>query len=406
MRPHAVTGPPCPVVPTCQIPMEPTRLPNPRLHETMSRLEDRVKIKDSCARSLLLVAALLASACAPEPLTPTSDVATGEAGQRIFAPDPREVHFSELRMLTDGGENAEAYFSFDSSRLVFQSTRPPFGCDQIFVMDADGSEPRLASTGQGRTTCAYFLPGDDRILYSSTHLGDPECPPKPDFSRGYVWPIDPNYDIFTANPDGSEVVRLSDTPGYDAEATVSPRGDRIVFTSMRDGDLDIYSMNLDGSEVLRLTDEIGYDGGPFYSPDGTKIVYRARHPSEAEEIEDYQTLLAEGLIRPSKLEVWVMDADGTNQREVPDLGVAAFGPFFHPSGEQIIFSSNYGDPTGREFNLFMVNLDGSGLEQITFTEGFDGFPMWAPDGSTFVFCSNRHNSKQGETNVFVTTWKP
>jgi Tol biopolymer transport system component len=354
---------------------------------------------------MVLVTALLASACAPEPPTPTPDVATGEASRRFFDPDPREVHFSELRMLTDGGENAEAYFSFDSSQLVFQSTRPPYGCDQIFVMDTTGSEPQLASTGQGRTTCAYFLPGDERILYSSTHLGNLECPPKPDYSRGYVWPIDPNYDIFTANPEGSEVVRLTDAPGYDAEATVSPRGDRIVFTSMRDGDLDIYSMNLDGSDVLRLTHEIGYDGGPFYSPDGTKIVYRARHPSDPEEITDYQTLLADGLIRPSKLEVWVMDADGTNKREITDLGVAAFGPFFHPSGDRIIFSSNHGDPAGREFNLFMVNLDGSGLEQITFTEGFDGFPMWAPDGSTFVFCSNRHNSREGETNVFVTTWR-
>ncbi len=371
----------------------------------MSRLEAPVKPQMSKTLVLLLSVVSLTVSCAPAPPSDTSESTTQEPAPRLFAPDPREVHFSELRMLTDGGENAEAYFSFDGSQLVFQSTRPPYGCDQIFVMDAYGSEPQVASTGQGRTTCGYFLPGDDRILYSSTHLGNPECPPKPDFSRGYVWPIDPNYDIFTADPDGSDVARLTEAPGYDAEATVSPRGDRIVFTSMRDGDLDIYSMNLDGSDVLRLTDEIGYDGGPFYSPDGTKIVYRARHPSDAEEIADYQTLLSDGLIRPSKLEVWVMDADGSNKRQITDLGVAAFGPFFHPSGEKIIFSSNYGDPAGREFNLFMVNLDGSGLEQITFSDGFDGFPMWAPDGSTFVFCSNRHNSREGETNVFVTTWK-
>jgi Tol biopolymer transport system component len=324
---------------------------------------------------------------------------------RSILPDPRETHFGELRMLTDGGENAEAYFSFDSSRLIFQSTRPPFDCDQIFVLGVDGGEPELASTGLGRTTCAYFMPGDQRVLYASTHLGKPECPPKPDYSRGYVWPIDPNYDIYTARPDGSDVEKLTDTAGYDAEATVSPLGDRIVFTSMRDGDLDIYSMNLDGTDVVRLTDEIGYDGGPFFSPDGTTIVYRARHPSDPEEIRDYQALLADGLIRPSKLEVWVMDADGSNKRPITDLGVAAFAPFFDPSGTRIIFSSNYGDPTGREFDLFMVNIDGTGLEQITFSEGFDGFPMWAPDGKTFVFCSNRHNSQQGETNVFVTTWQ-
>jgi Tol biopolymer transport system component len=181
-------------------------------------------------------------------------------------------------------------------------------------------------------------------------------------------------------------------------------GDRIVFTSTRDGDLDIYSMNLDGSDVIRLTDTIGYDGGPFYSPDGSTIVYRAHHPSEPSEIEDYQALLADGLIRPSKLEIWVMDADGSNKRQITDLGVASFAPYFHPSGEKIIFSSNYGDPAGREFNLWMVNLDGSDLEQITFSEGFDGFPMWARDGKTFVFCSNRHDSRPGETNVFVTEW--
>jgi Tol biopolymer transport system component len=323
----------------------------------------------------------------------------------VHQPDPRETHFGELRMLTDGGENAEAYFSFDSSRLIFQSTRPPFECDQIFTMNRDGSEQRVVSTGTGRTTCAYFLPGDQRILYSSTHLGNPECPPKPDFSRGYVWPIDANYDLFTAAPDGSDIVRLTETPGYDAEATVSPLGDRIVFTSMRDGDLDIYSMNIDGSDVIRLTDSLGYDGGPFFSPDGSKIVFRARHPSDPDEIADYSALLAGGLIRPSKLEVWVMDADGSNKRQITDLGVAAFAPFFHPSGSKIIFSSNYGDPTGREFEIFMVNLDGTGLEQITFSEGFDGFPMFSPDGEKLVFCSNRHNSAEGETNVFVTTWK-
>jgi Tol biopolymer transport system component len=224
-------------------------------------------------------------------------------------------------------------------------------------------------------------------------------------SRGYVWPIYEGYEIYTALPDGTDIVNITNTPGYDAEATVSPAGDRIVFTSMRDGDLDIYSMNLDGSDVVRLTDAIGYDGGPFYSPDGSKIVYRARHPEDPQEIEDYQALLSDGLIRPSKLEIFVMNADGTDKRQITDLGVAAFAPFFHPSGEKIIFSTNYGDPAGREFDLWMVDLDGENLEQITFTEGFDGFPMWSPDGSTFVFCSNRHNSQPGETNVFVTEWK-
>ena len=349
---------------------------------------------------------LLITACAPQPEAPVQETPeeTMFALPRMIDPDPQEKHFGELRMLTDGGENAEAYFSFASDKLIFQSTRPPYGCDQIFTLDIETGETGLASTGTGRTTCAYYLPDDEWIVYGSTHEGSPDCPPVPDHSQGYVWPIYPSYDIYRARPDGSEISKLTDSPGYDAEATVSPAGDRIVFTSMRDGDLDIYSMDLDGSDVVRLTDEIGYDGGPFYSPDGTKIVYRARHPSDPAEIEDYQSLLTDGLIRPSKLEIFVMDVDGSNKRQITDLGVAAFAPFFHPSGEKIIFSTNYGDPTGREFDLWMVDIDGENLEQITFTEGFDGFPMWAPDGTTFVFCSNRHNSKPGETNVFVTEW--
>ena len=350
---------------------------------------------------------LVAAGCAPqteESATPAA-VDAAPALPRLIEPDPQETHLGELRMLTDGGENAEAYFSFAGDKLIFQATREPYPCDRIFTMALETAETTLASTGTGRTTCAYYLPGDDWIVYSSTHLENAECPPTPDHSRGYVWPIYPGYDVFRARPDGSEISRLTDEVGYDAEATVSPQGDRIVFTSMRDGDLDIYSMNLDGSDVVRLTDEVGYDGGPFYSPDGTKIVYRARHPSDPTEISDYQALLVNGLIRPSKLEIFVMDADGSNQRQITDLGVAAFGPFFHPSGEKIIFSSNYGDPSGREFDLWMVDLDGENLEQITHTEGFDGFPMWSPDGKKFVFCSNRHNSNPGETNVFLTEWK-
>jgi len=353
-----------------------------------------------------LSTALIITGCAQQPETPApaASVDAAPALPRIIEADPGESHFGELRMLTDGGENAEAYFSFAGSDLIFQSTRPPYGCDQIFVMNTDTAETTLASTGSGRTTCAYFLPGDEWMVYASTHGADPDCPPVPDHSRGYVWPIYASYDIYRARPDGSEISKLTEIDGYDAEATVSPQGDLIVFTSMRGGDLDIYSMNLDGSDVVRLTDEIGYDGGPFYSPDGTKIIYRAHHPSDAAEIEAYQALLGEGLIRPSKLEIFIMDADGSNKRQITDLGAAAFAPFFHPSGEKIIFASNYGDPKGREFDLWMVDLDGDNLERITYSEGFDGFPMWSPDGTTFVFCSNRHNSKPGETNVFVTEW--
>jgi Tol biopolymer transport system component len=271
-------------------------------------------------------------------------------------------------------------------------------------MDLEGEDVTLVSTGLGRTTCAYFLPGDERLVYASTHLGGKDCPPPPDRSQGYVWPLDPSYDLFVARADGSDPQRLTATPGYDAEATVSPRGDRIVFTSLRHGDLELYSMKLDGSEVRRLTHAIGYDGGAFYSPDGSKIVYRAHRPTDRKEIADYQRLLAQGLVRPTRLEIWVMDADGSNARQVTNLGAAAFAPFFHPSGEKILFSTNHHDPKRREFDLFSVHLDGSGLEQVTFAEGFDGFPMFSPDGRWLAFASNRHNRHPHETNVFVTRW--
>jgi len=354
---------------------------------------------------LLIVAAAAAVLGCDGPADPSaSPPVAGAPLPRSIRPDPRERHFGELRMLTDGGENAEAYFSFDGSALVFQSTRAPYGCDQIYTIPTAGGEPRLLSTGAGRTTCAYFLPGDEQIIYSSTHLGGAECPAVPAHSRGYVWPIYESYDIFRANADGSGVVRLTDTPGYDAEATVSPRGDRIVFTSMRSGDLDIYTMKLDGSDVRQVTRELGYDGGAFFSPDGSKIVWRASRPAPGTEADEYRALLARGLIRPNRLDIYVANADGTAVSRLTDNRAANFAPYFHPSSDKVIFCSNVADPNRRNFDLWLVGLDGTGLEQVTFYEEFDGFPMWAPDGRTFVFCSNRHNSAPNETNVFLADW--
>ncbi|MCS6875064.1 MAG: hypothetical protein N2Z23_07505 [Pyrinomonadaceae bacterium] len=319
---------------------------------------------------------------------------------------PNERRLKNIRQLTFGGENAEAYFSFDGKRLIFQSKRDGRGCDQIYVMNVDGSNLKMVSTGFGRTTCAYFLKGDKKILYSSTHLADKACPPPPDYSRGYVWAIYPSYDIFVANADGSQLKRLTDTPGYDAEATVSPDGKRIVFTSMRDGDLDIYVMDTNGRNVKRLTSELGYDGGAFFSPDGKQIVYRAYHPKTPEQISRYKKLLSENLIEPANFEIWVMNADGTNKRQVTNLGVASFAPFFAPDGKRIIFSTNYfaTDPRKRNFELAIINIDGTGLERITYNETFDGFPMFSPDGKRLVFASNRNASQPGETNVFIADW--
>jgi Tol biopolymer transport system component len=316
---------------------------------------------------------------------------------------PQEKHLRNVKQLTFGGENAEAYFSADGRKLIFQSTRDGRHCDQIYTMNIDGSDVKMISTGDGRTTCSYFFPNGKRILYSSTHLGGKQCPPRPDFSQGYVWAVYDTFDIFTAKPDGSDLQRLTTTPGYDAETTINRQG-KLVFTSKRDGDLDIYTMDADGKNVKRLTNELGYDGGPFWSYDGKQIVYRAYHPQTDKEKADYIALLKQDLIRPTVLEIWVMNADGSNKRRVTNLNKASFAPYFFPDGRRIIFASNQADPKGRDFDLYMINLDGTGMERITYNDTFDGFPMFSPDGKKLVFASNRHDAKEGETNIFIADW--
>ena len=315
-----------------------------------------------------------------------------------------EVHLSNMRQLTSGGENAEAYWAFDGSQLIYQARKPGAECDQIYVLDPESGDTRMVSTGEGRTTCSYFYPSGNEILYSSTHHHNAACPPNPDFSMGYVWPVYETYDVFASNLDGSGLRQLTTEEGYDAEATFSPAGDRIVFTSARDGDLELYSMAPDGSDVIRLTDRPGYDGGAFYSPDGSKIIWRAHYPGEGPELEDYRRLLSQGLLRPGELEIYIMDADGSNQRQLTQLGGANFAPYWHPSGEKIVFSSNHHDPDGRDFEIYMINLDGSGLTRITYSEGFDGFPVFSPDGQHLVFGSNRNNGGTSDTNVFIGEW--
>lgn len=347
----------------------------------------------------VMIVSLLTYACfAPQP----------HVRQDVFfasrPTDPRERHLANLRQLTSGGENAEAYFSFDGRRLIFQSTRPPFACDQIFSMDLKGQNLRLLSTGKGRTTCPYFYPDNRHFIYASTHEKDLNCPPPPSAAGGYAWPLNPNYDIYLASLDDLTPRPLTRTPGYDAEATVSPKGDRVVFTSVRDGDLELYTMNPDGSDVRRITHELGYDGGAFFSPDGSMLVWRASRPSPGRETEEYQKLLAQGLVRPSKLDICVARADGTSVQRLTSNGAANFAPAWHPSGKKIIFVSNLHDPKSRNFDLYLINLDGTGLERVTYFEDFDGFPLFSPDGKKLVFCSNRFNSRPGETNVFLADW--
>jgi Tol biopolymer transport system component len=317
-----------------------------------------------------------------------------------------EKHFKNIKQLTNGGENAEAYFSSDGKQLIFQSKRDGRGCDQIYTMNADGSNVKMVSNGEGRTTCSYFYKGGKKILYGTTFMGDKACPPNPDYSKGYVWAIYPDYDIVVADADGKKIKQLTSTKGYDAEATVSPDGKKIIFTSMRDGDLDLYVMDNDGKNVKRLTSELGYDGGAFFSPDGKQIVYRSFHPKTEAEITRYRERLTQNLIEPTVFEVWTMNADGTNKRQVTKLGAASFAPFFTPDGRRIIFCTNYfaTDQRKRNFDLALINIDGTNLERVTFHETFDGFPMFSPDGKKLVFASNRNAAKQGDTNVFIADW--
>ncbi|HVF60977.1 MAG TPA: M28 family peptidase [Thermoanaerobaculia bacterium] len=349
--------------------------------------------KRSSAPLLLLPVLLLA----PE-------IAWGNGGAQLV--EPREVHLGDLRQLTHGGENAEAYWSPDGKELVFQARALDEGCDRIYRMNASGGgAPLPVSSGAGRTTCAYFNADGSRVLYSSTHLlaGD-ACPAPPDRAQGYVWPVYESYEILLARPDGSEPVRLTENAAYDAESTVCAKDGSIVFTSTRDGDLELYRMDADGKNVRRLTEAPGYDGGAFFSPDCSRIVWRASRPRDGAELDDYRRLLAQGLVRPGKLELWTAEADGSEARQITYLGAASFAPSFFPSGERVIFSSNAGDAGGREFDLWAVNLDGSGLERITWTPGFDGFPMFSPDGTRLAFASNRNQGAPGETNVFVAQW--
>jgi len=368
----------------------------------------------SYAGWIILPATLLGLLCCLEVIGQEHQVPSGLAGVgpavhgALGDPlrDPREVHLRHVRQLTFGGTNAEAYFSFDGKRLVFQSTRPPFQCDQIFIMSTEGSEPRLVSTGHGRTTCAYFYPDGKHILYSSTHLSSPECPPRPDYSQGYVWGVYSSFKVFYATVQGKILKQLTPDPGYNAESTLSADGKKIVFTSSRDGDLEIYTMNADGSGATRLTNEPGYDGGPFFSPDGKWIVYRAYHPVAAEEVARYKSLLAQDLVEPMKMDLYVMRADGSEQRQITHLGGASFAPFFFPDSQRIIFASNYEHAGSSQMELYALNRDGTDLERVTFTGGFNAFPQFSPDGKKLVFASSRSAQQPHEINIFIAEWVP
>ena len=326
---------------------------------------------------------------------------------------PEEKHFKSLQQVTFGGDNAEAYWSFDDQQLIFQSNNKKWGleCDQMFLMNAgetfnNSNIPPMVSTGMGRTTCAYFLPDNKSFVYGSTHLANKNCPEVPLRKNGrYVWPVYDSFDIFVADLKGNITGQLTNEAGYDAEATVSPKGDKIVFTSTRSGDLELYTMNLDGSDVQQITDELGYDGGAFFSPDGTKLIFRSSRPKTEEEISKYKGLLAEGLVEPTNMELYICDADGSNMKQLTNLGNANWSPFFTPDGKKVLFSSNFEAERGFPFNLYMIDIDGKNLERVTHSETFDAFPVFSNDGKYLVFSSNRNNGGGRDTNLFIAEWQ-
>ncbi len=327
---------------------------------------------------------------------------------------PEETHFKNLQQLTFGGDNAEAYWSYDGKWLVFQRTNVKEGvnCDQIFV----GKVPtkpgekftyKMVSTGKGRTTCAYFTKDNKHIIYASTHLGSADCPPVPDrakYGNKYIWPLYSSYDIFMADLNGKIVKQLTNSPHYDAEATLSPDGKKMIYTSTKDGDIELYIMDLESGAEKRITHTLGYDGGAWFSPDGTKLIWRASRPKTDAEIKEYKDLLAENLVAPTNMEVWVANADGSNARQVTNYGQANWAPTYMPDSKRIIFASNHEYKRGFPFNMYTINEDGTNLQKISRDSGFDAFPMFSPDGKKLVFSSNRNNGGTRDTNVFIADW--
>ncbi|MGB0402689.1 MAG: hypothetical protein ACPGEG_01240 [Salibacteraceae bacterium] len=357
--------------------------------------------------------AFLSSCTSEEANPPKEDGYSGATKTDVIHYD-QETHLTNVRQLTAGGDNAEAYWSFDDKMLVFQATNEAWGveCDQIYITrwedtDMKTKPAQMASTGWGRTTCSYFLPGDSTIVYASTHVVDSTCPPKPEKRADgkYVWPIYESFDIYVADLGGQITDTLTNDPGYDAEATVSPKGDKIVFTSLRTGDLELFTMNIDGSDVKQVTDELGYDGGAFFSPDGTKLIFRSSRPKTEEDIAVYKELLAQGLVMPTDMELYMCDVDGSNMKKLTDLGKANWCPFFHPDGDKVVFASNHATEKGYPFNLYMIDTLGNNLEQITYDNVFDAFPVFSNNGKHLVFSSNRNNGGTRETNLFVADWK-
>jgi Tol biopolymer transport system component len=325
-----------------------------------------------------------------------------------------EKHFKNIHQLTNSGDNAEAYWSFDGKRITFQRTNPKEGinCDEIFMGVVptklkDTFTYKSISGGKARTTCSYFTKDGAHIIYASTKNGGDQCPPAVDrakYGNKYIWPLYSTYDIYMADTSGKIIKQLTKSDGYDAEGTLSYDGKKMIYCSVKDGDLDLYVMELATGKEIKVTNTLGYDGGAWFSPDGKKIVWRASRPTSTEDVAEYKSLLKEGLVAPTQMEVWVANADGTDAKQITHLGQANWAPNFTPDGKHIIFCSNHEYKRGFPFNMYLIDLEGNHLEKVSRDKGFDAFPMFSPDGKKIMFSSNRNNGGTRDTNLFVADW--
>lgn len=320
--------------------------------------------------------------------------------------DPSQVALQEgkfvenIRQLTNEGQSGEGYFSPDGKRVIFQAIRGEHPFYQIYIKDLASGQEKRVSTGQGRTTCAFFHPTENKIIYASSHL-DPnrdkevdaelkklaEARRNPGARRGYSWAFDPFMDIFELNLDTNELKQLTSVAGYDAEGSYSADGKRIIFASCRNGPgADIYIMDADGKNVKQLTDSPGYDGGPFFSPDGTKVIFR-------------------GEVRKRHyLQLFVMNVDGTGLWQLTENDAVNWGPYWHPNGKHIIYSTSVHGH--QNYELYLMPVETGKAKRVTFWHGADVLPVFSGDGKKLMWTSKRGKDKAGQfsSQLFIADW--
>jgi len=328
-----------------------------------------------------------------------------------------EAHFKHLWQVTSGGENTRPRWSPDGDQIAYQFSNLALGieCDLVRVQDLDTGRLDRVSSGNGVSNVGGYLKGGRQVIFASTHAIQSDCPAPPDQALGHVRSLDPAYDLYVVDLDSHDSRVVVDDAGHDAQASVSPGGDRIVFCSLRSGDAELWSCDSNGGELRQLTRSPGHEADPQWSADGSRIVFAATDFDPLREdahLGKYRDQLARWSAAPGSMKIEVMAADGAERRTVTAPGKANWDPCFTPDGQRIVFVSNHhGEgqhPTS--YDLFLVDLDGSNLERVTyFDEGigrqFDGFPSFSADGRYLAFSSNRGAGQIGETNVFVAEWR-